>query len=142
METGVAPLPQYNSRCGDHPEPAMALNRPRRAAAQDDSNGRTTSSSHETARDREFPSLAGPPPGGRNDDSYSSLVKAYQKAEPYMAASSTLVASVVAFTALGYWLDHKMSHSVQWLLIVGSVVGMAIGFVSFFRKVLRSGRAR
>jgi hypothetical protein len=29
-----------------------------------------------------------------------------------------------------------MGHSVQWLLISGAVVGMAVGFVSFFRKVL------
>ena len=54
-----------------------------------------------------------------------------------MAASSTLVASVAAFTALGYWLDRKLGHSVQWLLLVGAVVGMVVGFVSFFTKVLR-----
>jgi ATP synthase protein I len=53
-----------------------------------------------------------------------------------MAACSTLVTSVVAFTALGYWLDRKMGHSVPWLLLVGSVVGMVAGFVSFFKKVM------
>jgi F0F1-type ATP synthase assembly protein I len=56
-----------------------------------------------------------------------------------MAASSTLVASVIGFTALGYWLDRKMGHSVQWLLLVGALVGIAVGFVSFFKKVLRAG---
>jgi F0F1-type ATP synthase assembly protein I len=52
------------------------------------------------------------------------------------------VASVIGFTALGYWLDRKMGHSVQWLLLVGAAVGMLLGFVSFFRKVLRAGRSR
>jgi ATP synthase protein I len=78
----------------------------------------------------------------RSDEGLSSLANGYQKAEPYMAASSTLVASVIGFTALGYWLDRKMGHSVQWLLLVGAAVGMLLGFVSFFRKVLRAGRSR
>jgi ATP synthase protein I len=69
----------------------------------------------------------------------ASLGDAFRKVEPYMAASSTLVASVIGFTALGYWLDRKMGHSVQWLLLVGAVVGIAVGFVSFFKKVLRAG---
>lgn len=72
----------------------------------------------------------------------SGLAEGYRKGEPYMAASSTLVASVAAFTALGYWLDRKMGHSVQWLLLVGAVVGMVVGFVSFFTKVLRPGTKR
>jgi ATP synthase protein I len=69
----------------------------------------------------------------------ASLGDGFRKAEPYMAASSTLVASVLGFTALGYWLDRKMGHSVQWLLLVGALIGIAVGFVSFFKKVLRAG---
>ncbi len=65
----------------------------------------------------------------------SRLAAGYRSAEPYMAASSTLTASVAAFTALGYGLDRWLGHSVQWLLIVGSVVGMAVGFAGFFRKI-------
>jgi ATP synthase protein I len=76
-------------------------------------------------------------PVERRDDESQGLAEGYRKGEPYMAASSTLVASAVAFTALGYWLDRKMGHSVQWLLLVGAVVGMVVGFVSFFTKVLR-----
>jgi F0F1-type ATP synthase assembly protein I len=70
----------------------------------------------------------------------SSLALGYRAAEPYMAASSTLMASVAAFTALGYWLDRWLGHSVQWLLIVGAVVGMAVGFVGFFRKIALATR--
>jgi ATP synthase protein I len=78
----------------------------------------------------------------RRDDESTGIAEGYRKGEPYMAASSTLVASVAAFTALGYWLDRKMGHSVQWLLLVGAVVGMVVGFVSFFTKLLRPSRKR
>ena len=72
----------------------------------------------------------------------SSLAAAYRRAEPYMAASSTLMASVAGFTALGYGLDRWMGHSVQWLLVVGAVVGIAVGFVGFFRQILRADARR
>jgi ATP synthase protein I len=86
--------------------------------------------------------VVGPAGERRSEDGLSSLANGYRKAEPYITASSTLVASVIGFTALGYWLDRKMGHSVQWLLLVGAVVGMLVGFVSFFRKVLRAGGSR
>jgi hypothetical protein len=85
--------------------------------------------------------VVGSPREPRGEKS-SSLADGFRKAEPYMAASSTLVASVIGFTALGYWLDRKMGHSVQWLLLLGAVVGMVVGFVSFFRKVLGTGARR
>ena len=66
----------------------------------------------------------------------SDLAEAYQKATPYIAASTQLVAAVGVFTALGWWLDKKLGHEVPWLLMVGAVVVMAGGFVSFFRTVL------
>jgi F0F1-type ATP synthase assembly protein I len=84
----------------------------------------------------------GPPVERRDDDESKRLGDAYRKLEPYMAASTTLVASVAGFTALGYWLDRKMGHSVQWLLLVGAVVGMVIGFVGFFAKVMRTSGKR
>jgi F0F1-type ATP synthase assembly protein I len=66
----------------------------------------------------------------------SNLAEGYQKAAPYLAASTQLVAAVGVFTALGWWLDKKLGHEVPWLLMLGAVVGMAGGFVSFFRTVL------
>jgi hypothetical protein len=91
---------------------------------------------------REPNPVVGPPRARRGEEESSSLADGFRKAEPYMAASSTLVASVIGFTALGYWLDRKMGHSVQWLLLLGAVVGMVVGFVSFFRKVLGTGARR
>jgi ATP synthase protein I len=68
----------------------------------------------------------------------SSVAAAYRRAEPYLAASNTLMASVAAFTAIGYGLDRWLGHTVQWLLITGSVIGIAVGFFGFFRQVLRA----
>ena len=74
---------------------------------------------------------------GRDEkEGLSDLAEGYQKAAPYMAASTQLVVAVGLFTALGWWLDTKLGHRVPWLLMVGAVVGMAVGFVSFFRTVL------
>ena len=73
---------------------------------------------------------------GRDDEGLSNLADSYRKAAPYLAASTQLVAAVGVFTALGYWADKKLGHQVPWLLMVGAVVGMIGGFVSFFRTVL------
>ena len=71
----------------------------------------------------------------------SSVAAAYRRAEPYMAASSTLMASVAGFTALGYGLDRWLGHATLWMLLAGSVIGIAVGFVGFFTKVLRADAA-
>ncbi len=72
----------------------------------------------------------------REDEGLSNLADGYRKAAPYLAASTQLVASVGIFTALGWWADKKLGHTVPWLLMLGSVVGMVGGFISFFRTVL------
>ena len=70
----------------------------------------------------------------------SNLASGYQKAAPYMAASTTLVVSVGGFAWAGYWLDGKLGHKTPWLLIVGAVLGMVGGFISFFKTVLGASR--
>jgi ATP synthase protein I len=72
----------------------------------------------------------------KDDEGLSDLAKGYQKAAPYLAASTQLVVAVMVFTGLGYWGDRHFGHQVPWMLMVGAVVGMAGGFVSFFRTVL------
>jgi ATP synthase protein I len=71
----------------------------------------------------------------------SSSAAAHRQAEPYLAASSTLMASVAGFTAIGYGLDRWMGHTVQWLLVTGAVIGIAVGFIGFFSQVLRADAA-
>jgi ATP synthase protein I len=70
------------------------------------------------------------------DEGLSSLAKSYRSTERYVGAAFSLVVAVGGFAALGYWLDRKLQHEVPWLLLVGAAVGMAGGFISFFRTVL------
>ncbi len=72
----------------------------------------------------------------------SPLARAYRRAGPYMAATSTLMASVAGCTAAGWALDRVLGHRVQWMLIVGAVIGIAVGFVGFFAQVLRADARR
>lgn len=71
----------------------------------------------------------------------SDVAAAYRRAEPYTAACSTLMASVAGFAALGYGLDRWLGHTDQWMLATGSVIGIAVGFVGFFTRVLRADAA-
>ncbi len=75
-----------------------------------------------------------------DDEGLSKLAKGYQQAAPYMAASTSLVASVGLFAAGGWWLDRKLGHETPWLLIVGAVLGMIGGFISFFRIALGANK--
>lgn len=84
-------------------------------------------------------SVPGPGQGDRRDgkgEDLSDLAAGYRKAAPYIAASTQLVAATGVFTALGWWADKKLGHTVPWLLLLGAAVGMTGGFVSFFRTVL------
>ena len=74
--------------------------------------------------------------GGNDEEGLSNLASAYQKAGPYLSASTTLVASVGVFVAIGWWIDGKVGTEKPWFLIGGAVLGMVGGFISFFRQVL------
>ena len=83
--------------------------------------------------------MPGPGQGDRRDDKgedLSDLATGYRKAAPYIAASTQLVAATGIFTALGWWADKKLEHTVPWLLLLGAAVGATGGFVSFFKTVL------
>ncbi len=72
----------------------------------------------------------------KKDEGPSDLARNLRLAERYTGASFALVAAVGILSWVGYKLDQKLGHKVPWLLIVGAVVGMIGGFVSFFRTVL------
>jgi ATP synthase protein I len=89
--------------------------------------------------------VAGPSdrePRAPDERGLSNLAAGYRKAAPYMGASTTLVAAVGGFAALGWWLDQKLDHTTPWLLVVGAVLGMIGGFISFFRTVLGTGKKK
>ena len=74
--------------------------------------------------------------GSPDEKGLSSLGEGYRKASPYLGASTTLVAAVGLFTWAGIWLDRKVGTTTPWFTLLGAVLGMAGGFISFFRTVL------
>jgi ATP synthase protein I len=72
----------------------------------------------------------------RDEKGLSNLASGYQKAAPYMAASTSLVVAVGLFLGLGYWLDKKLGNQVPWFTMLGALIGMTGGFISFFKVVL------
>ena len=66
----------------------------------------------------------------------SNLAESYRKGAPYMAASTQLVGAVAVFSIVGWKLDEWLEHRTPWLLLVGALLGMIGGFVSFFKTVL------
>ncbi len=87
------------------------------------------------------PSDGGGRPGGggegRDEGKLSDVGEGYRKAAPYMAASSSLVGAVLVFTFLGHWLDGKLGLKVPWFTMLGAVLGITGGFISFFKAVLK-----
>ena len=88
-----------------------------------------------------------PGPGDREREDQeqkglSDLASGYQKAAPYMAASTSLVVAVGLFLGLGHWLDEKLGNRVPWFTMLGAVVGMTGGFISFFKVVLGTRKRR
>jgi F0F1-type ATP synthase assembly protein I len=72
----------------------------------------------------------------------SGLAEGYRKAAPYIGASTSLVAAVGVFLGLGYWLDGKLGNEVPWFTMLGALLGMTGGFISFFRTVLGRRKTR
>jgi ATP synthase protein I len=72
-----------------------------------------------------------------------SVGEAYRKAAPYMSAATSLVGAVAGMTLLGFWIDKKVGNvQTPWFTLLGVVLGMAGGFVSFFRQVMGKGTGR
>jgi len=53
----------------------------------------------------------------------------------YAQITGMLVAPMLAFGAIGLWLDGRFGTK-PWLLLAGLLLGMVGGFVNFFRLVL------
>lgn len=63
-----------------------------------------------------------------------SLAEAYRKLAPYLNIGYVWAASVILFTALGWYLDKKW-HTSPWLTLVGALLGVATGFYQFLKTV-------
>ena len=53
----------------------------------------------------------------------------------YTQVGTMLIAPMIALGAIGYLLDGRFATA-PWLLLAGLILGMATGFISFFRLVL------
>ena len=53
----------------------------------------------------------------------------------YAQVGTMLIAPMLALGAIGYMLDGRFATT-PWLLLAGLILGMATGFINFFRLVL------
>ncbi len=72
----------------------------------------------------------------KGEEGLSPYAKGYRAADVYLGASFSLVAAVGLFTALGIWIDRRLHLTVPWFTILGAILGMTAGFISFFKTVL------
>jgi F0F1-type ATP synthase assembly protein I len=56
---------------------------------------------------------------------------------PYTHMGMTFAITVAALTLAGHWADNHFGTA-PWLLLVGAILGIAIGFYHFLKAVLRS----
>ena len=62
-----------------------------------------------------------------------------QQLAPYMGLGMQLAAAMVAFGALGWWLDGRFATT-PWLLIVGIVLGATGGMIHLIRTAVGSSK--
>jgi ATP synthase protein I len=75
-----------------------------------------------------------PAPGDPKDRNDAS--RALRELAPYLTIGTSFAASVLLGVGLGYWLDRKLGTS-PWLLLAGSMLGLAAGFLQFVKTVGR-----
>lgn len=88
-------------------------------------------------------------PGGDDDDrrrddepeGLSHVARSMQRAEPYFRAAWNLTGGVALGVIAGYLADRHWGTA-PWLLVAGSVLGMAAGMYGFFKAVADAERRR
>jgi ATP synthase protein I len=75
--------------------------------------------------------------GGAGDNAAES----YRKAAPYVDAAWGLLGGMLVGSVAGYFGDRWLGTR-PWLLVVGLLLGLMAGFVSFFSIVLKLGEKK
>jgi ATP synthase protein I len=72
----------------------------------------------------------------KNKGDASDWVRALREAAPYLGVGSSLAATVLAGSGLGYWADRRLGTE-PWLLLLGGGLGIGVGLWHFYRTVSR-----
>lgn len=75
------------------------------------------------------------------EEQLSSFSKAYRAAAPWLNASAKLTTGPMV-GVLGGWLFDNWKGSAPWGLLVGSMVGLAAGFIGFITDVLKMSKKK
>src|SRR5215831_16449443 len=67
----------------------------------------------------------------------SRMVEGLKAVGPYLDLGVTFVVAIGGGALLGYWADQHWGTT-PWLLLVGAMLGIVVGFYHFFSVVLRS----
>jgi F0F1-type ATP synthase assembly protein I len=65
--------------------------------------------------------------------------KAWRKSQPIFDAVWQLVGGVGLGVGGGYFLDGRL-HTTPWCMVAGSVLGMTVGFIGFFRSITKASK--
>jgi ATP synthase protein I len=71
----------------------------------------------------------------------SNVARSMQRAEPYFRAAWNLTGGVALGVIAGYFADRHLGTA-PWLLVTGSVLGMAAGMYGFFKAVADAEKRR
>ena len=71
-----------------------------------------------------------PPPGK------ARMVEGLKAVGPYLDLGMTFVVAIGGGAWLGHWADQHWGTA-PWLLLVGAMLGIVVGFYHFFSVVLR-----
>jgi len=74
-----------------------------------------------------------PRPPRPQEDERSEI---FRRAAPFLGLGSMFAASLLMGIGAGYWADGKLGTK-PWLTLSGALLGLVIGFYSFFAAVLR-----
>ncbi|MBI3259033.1 MAG: AtpZ/AtpI family protein [Ignavibacteriae bacterium] len=77
------------------------------------------------------------PDGSPEGDKNEGQRKIYRELAPYMGLSSQMVATLVVFGLLGWWIDSEFQTSPVWLIIL-LVIGVVVAMVGFIRTALKA----
>jgi ATP synthase protein I len=69
-------------------------------------------------------------------DELSGFAKAYRAAAPWLNASAKLTTGPLLGVLVGWWVD-KSKGTGPYGVLIGSMLGIGIGFYGFIRDVLR-----